>query len=412
VPKINSNRPQKTAKSFLEADPRVLRFNALEIESKNVHINITGSSSSKSYGLLFYLSDETMEIRLLKKTSHDEPTVLVGRQRIPKNTSAGQGRQPRSNVLSQVTEETAAYLEPSDLLCGSIVEIYGRKFLIVTCDELTRDYYQSERGIEQREVVVEPSSRADSKLSYGERQQEKEVITSLQVGEKDLLPQTRNQTQRRSQEVNGMTLRCKCELLTGTGQTGAGTETGAGAGAVTGARARGETSGAKLSSQPMETQRPKSSSTAAPNYRRGQTASHALTRPPSESNYPRPPTGQWFTESPSRLLLLTFYLEDLTIALNEENPQNSLLTGAGTGKSFLRRNQYVNELSGSYCEERDLYLGNTLRINGFLMKVVEVDEAMWKYCQERGDEFVYFNINFIVDHLLEKVSSLSYMSLS
>jgi hypothetical protein len=389
----SSNRPQKP-KNFLDADPRVLRFNALEVESKNVHINITGSSTSKTYGFQFYLSDETMEIRLLKKTSHDESAVLVRRQRIPKSVSSGSGSGGRSNVLSQMkAEEGEMYLEACDLLCGAMVEIYGRRFLVLTCDEATRDYFR-EIGIEQQEVVVEPSNRAESKSPGRPNRQEKDLGTGLQIGERELMAESTRTQGERGMRENGVTLRCKCELLTGGG---------------------GEGSGEKASSKPTDSLRPKSSSssaTAAPNYRRGQGA-NPYTRPPSETNYPRPPTGQWFqTQPPSRLLLLTFYSEDQTLALNEENPQNSLLTGAGTGKSFLRRNKYLNELSGSPCEESDLYLGNTVKINGFLMKIVELDEAMWRYCEERGEEFAYFDIHLVADHLLQKVRHLLPLSLS
>jgi hypothetical protein len=387
----------KPTKNFLNADPRVLRFNAVEIESRNSSsVNITGTSTPKTYGLVYYLSDDSMEVRLLTKTSQDEASVLVKRQRIPLSTRNGTAA--ASSALH--TGAGGVYFQATDLLCGSMIDLYGRKFLILTCDEPTREYYRGDLGIEQREVVVEPApSRADSKDGMSGRGEM--IGASLPIGERE---GSNPRGQRMRSELNGVTLRCKCQLLTGDSSSSGG---------------GGEKSSSQQFSRATNPQRP---SSATPNFRRGQ-GSQSYRLP---ENPPRPSpvaTGQWFQPPPpcSRLLLLTYHLEDHTLAINEENPQNSLQTGAGTGQSFLRRNRYVNDLTGQGCGEQEIYLGNELRINGFAMKIVEMDESSCKYCEERcarsggsgsgsggsrrGDptDFIFFNINFVADRILDKV---------
>jgi hypothetical protein len=220
-------------------------------------------------------------------------------------------------------------------------------------------------------------------------------------------------------------LRCKCQLLTGDGSSGDS----------------GNSSSSSSNRGSNNALRPISASTTAsstPNYRRGQSSQSSRL---SASATGAAATGQWFqSPSPStpRLLLLTYHLEDNSLSLNEENPQNSLQTGAGTGKSFLRRDRcYVNELRGQRerVSEEEIFLGNELKINGFLMRIVEMDESSCQYCEEmaakaqtthsnsvhgrdgeggkieRGTaettHFIYFNLNFVVDHILDKVLHLT-----
>lgn len=350
---------RKPVKNYLNADQRILRFNIVEIESKNNSaVTITGSATPKTYGLLFYLSDDTMEVRLLSKTAKDEATVLIKKQPIPKNYSE----------LDSFNRGNEIYFEATDLICGKTLDLYGRKFLILTCDAPTRLYYQ-EIHVEQPEIVVEPASstalRAPSKESRGI---DDSAVASLQIGERE-----RNQIRNPNPNFKGITLRCKCRMITG------------------------DRNPSTNDSQP---QRPHS----AQNFRRGH-ATQSFRQQEVLSNQPK--SGQWFQpEAPSRLLLLTYYFEDLTLAINEEDAQNSL--HSGTGKSFLRRNRYQKDSSGSYFDENDIYLGNTITLNGFSMKIVEMDESSSRYCEDHSDSvnFLYFNIDLIADRLLDKVSLL------
>ena len=40
------------------------------------------------------------------------------------------------------------YYGPADLLCGSMVEIYGRHCLIYDCDDFTKAWYEKNMGLD------------------------------------------------------------------------------------------------------------------------------------------------------------------------------------------------------------------------------------------------------------------------
>ena len=39
------------------------------------------------------------------------------------------------------------YYHDSDLTIGSVINVWGRKFLICDCDEFTKEYYKSKYGV-------------------------------------------------------------------------------------------------------------------------------------------------------------------------------------------------------------------------------------------------------------------------
>ena len=39
------------------------------------------------------------------------------------------------------------YYHDSDLTIGSVINVWGRKFLICNCDEFTKEYYKSKYGL-------------------------------------------------------------------------------------------------------------------------------------------------------------------------------------------------------------------------------------------------------------------------
>lgn len=362
-----------------------------------------------------------MEVRLLTRVSNDESSVLVKKQRIPKNwkdsstiptsrnsfnTSNSLNMNSRGNNNNNNNNSSnESYFTPMDLLCGKIIDVYGRKLFLLTCDDVTREYYQ-ENDIEQQEIIVErsannPSLRADSKTSSnnysnnmngngnGNSNRDIDLGMSLPLGNESETRKQMIQKFNDKNELSGITLRCRCQLLNSNDE---GDDN--------------NNNDRKKTSQ----QRSNSSNPSTPNYRRGQRTNYINTAPDTQPyQYPRPPTGQWFqtnsTSNSSRILLLTFFLEDNSISLNEESTQNTLLTGAGTGRGFLRRGIYVNDMTGRNCEGNDIYEGNLLRINGHKMKIIEMDESSSLYCEDMSNEedYIYYNIDLIGDKLLDKV---------
>jgi hypothetical protein len=127
----------------------------------------------------------------------------------------------------------------------------------------------------------------------------------------------------------------------------------------------------------------------------------------------------------TRIFDLTFYLEDDTLAIYEENIRNSGVMGG----YYLKRGSYINELppelanttsatTGAPGDEQDrdraeilprpyvptdIYLGNILGVNGSMYQVIEMDDLSIRFCEENCDEFPYFDTLAIIQHVIGKV---------
>lgn len=137
---------------FLKYDGQVLRFQCLELPPKVANALGVASSPSntmsstnlrpqtydrssykmrgdeKLFGLLFYLCDSSMEVRGIKG-SDSSARCVVKRGKVPKNWREVQ------------TGHSPIYYEPLDLLCGNIIDIYGKVMLISNCNAYTRTIY-------------------------------------------------------------------------------------------------------------------------------------------------------------------------------------------------------------------------------------------------------------------------------
>ena len=51
------------------------------------------------------------------------------------------------NVYFQTGAVHTDYYHDSDLTIGSVINVWGRKFLICNCDEFTKEYYKSKYGL-------------------------------------------------------------------------------------------------------------------------------------------------------------------------------------------------------------------------------------------------------------------------
>ena len=101
---------------------------------------------------------------------------------------------------------------------------------------------------------------------------------------------------------------------------------------------------------------------------------------------------------------ITFYLEDDTIRIFVMADRRE----GGKGSSFLVRGSYLNALPPDANAPRafvptDLYLGNVISINGYEMRVVNIDASTSKFCELYPQEFPYFDSYRIVSLMLDKV---------
>lgn len=79
------------------------------------------------FKLYFFLEDETITIKELKENQE-------GRHRFPLYLR-------RTKVSKTGTSESATFLEAKDLRIGEIINVFGTKFLLLDCDQYTRDYF-------------------------------------------------------------------------------------------------------------------------------------------------------------------------------------------------------------------------------------------------------------------------------
>lgn len=143
--------------AFLHFDGRSFKFSCLEVpiirdfEDRKKRISVEDqvkefvpSEIDEKFTLTFYLSDLSMEIlrgeTLIKS---EEAKLLLKRSRIAKNW-----RDVRRGLKPD-------YYTIQDLVCSNTIDIYGRIFLLIGCDEFTQQSYK-QFGITQYSVPLKP----------------------------------------------------------------------------------------------------------------------------------------------------------------------------------------------------------------------------------------------------------------
>ena len=304
---------------FLNYDTRALRFTCVDVSGMDSIEPDDVTTHMKRYLMLYSLCDDTVEIRLFKsfRVSADEPKIILKKGRLPKNWED----MPRGRPL--------VYYNSDDFMVGNIIECYGRRMLIVGCDESTRSFY-AEQGIDQVDIQlrqpqevkyeVEIPVLGDGYLAIGGEADTLHTVYGHPKPQKNWKKIQRNL---------GQIIRCKCKLVTG-----------------------------------------------------------------NEVNL-------------SRVFMLTFHLEDDTIGVYEEVVRNSGVDGG----NFLKRGSYVNGLPPDSDEPRpflptDIYLGNIILLNGYEMRITEMDDMSVRFCEENSTEFPFFDTFQIINNVMDQVLEL------
>lgn len=139
---------QKTFQ-FLQHDGTFICFICVElprVDPHNVYSPLVNprsfrpTSTMRKYVLRYYLGDNNVEVRAMKGAGEDAK-ILLKKNKLPKNW-----REVQRGVQAQ-------FFDAVDFRCGSTVDIYGRVFLLTSCDEFTKDYLAN-RGFPQSQVSV------------------------------------------------------------------------------------------------------------------------------------------------------------------------------------------------------------------------------------------------------------------
>lgn len=311
-------------------------------QRQQVH-GFVASDNVKKYALTYFLETNYIDLCLNQKDAgaQDEPRLLLKKGPLPLNW-----RDPKRGNY-----------EAADLRCGEVIDVYGRLFLLVDCDDNTKRYCRNEFGIthepvllmrEEEHPVIQPIPiLGDGFLPIGSNEDTLATVYGMPRVTKDTMKISRNQ---------GRVLRAKAVLVSG---------------------------------GPIDL---------------------------------------------SRSFLVTFFLEDDTLQIYEENRRNSGINGG----NFLKRGRYKNDaanhqqnspdpthdpldphaphlmhslsqeqqiaaLTPKYFTAQDIHLGNILAVNDFLFQIVEMDNLSLKFCESYPDEFPLSNTFRIVADMMVHV---------
>lgn len=150
-----------TLKQFIDHDTHVLRFWGVWDDTESLYGDL------RNFAVHYFLSDDTMEVReiLPPNSGRDAPPTFLARSKLPKDFGGmrlpGENAQRTVlNVFGQLNKQryildnlkTGAINEKfytdQDLSIGQYLNVYGRKVLLVDCDEFTKNYYRTKYGIQ------------------------------------------------------------------------------------------------------------------------------------------------------------------------------------------------------------------------------------------------------------------------
>lgn len=151
-----------TLKQFLDHDRHVLRFYTYWDDTESMF------GDPREMVLHYFLADDTIEIRevIPANSGRDAAPMFLRRGRLPKNVEAlkqpgkvtdrtvlnvfgptGHGGRYILDSLKTGAEATEFYKD-SDFTLGAVINVWGRKLLLVDCDNFTKEYYKTKYGVE------------------------------------------------------------------------------------------------------------------------------------------------------------------------------------------------------------------------------------------------------------------------
>lgn len=151
-----------TLKQFLDHDRHVLRFYCYWDDTESMF------GDPREMVLHYFLADDTIEIRevIPPNSGRDAAPMFLRRGKLPKNVESlkqpgkvtdrtvlnvfgptGHGGRYILDSLKTGASPTEFYKD-SDLTLGAVLNVWGRKFLIVDCDDFTKEYYRTKYGLD------------------------------------------------------------------------------------------------------------------------------------------------------------------------------------------------------------------------------------------------------------------------
>lgn len=156
-----------TLKQFLDHDRHVLRFFCHWDDTDEMF------GDPREMVLHYFLADDTIEIREIipANAGRDATPMFLKRSKLPKAVEnlKQPGVQTDRTVLNvfgpmgaggryildslKTGAEPQEYYTDADLTVGSVINVWGRKFVICDCDDFTKEYYRTKYNITEFPVV-------------------------------------------------------------------------------------------------------------------------------------------------------------------------------------------------------------------------------------------------------------------
>ncbi|VDD74878.1 unnamed protein product [Mesocestoides corti] len=141
-------------RQFLDHDRHVLRFFCFWDDTDNPF------GDARDFVLCYFLADDTIEIRevIPANSGRDAVPCFLRRQKLPKGVQPLPlpGTVSDRTILNTSNASKGDHYTDQDLTLGSVLNVYGRKFLICDCDEFTKEYYKTKYGITTFTPVAPP----------------------------------------------------------------------------------------------------------------------------------------------------------------------------------------------------------------------------------------------------------------
>eukprot|EP01060_Flectonema_neradi_P020329 TRINITY_DN2786_c2_g2_i1.p1 TRINITY_DN2786_c2_g2~~TRINITY_DN2786_c2_g2_i1.p1 ORF type:complete len:750 (+),score=131.19 TRINITY_DN2786_c2_g2_i1:151-2400(+) len=148
-----SSEELKAAKQFLVNDRKVLKFKASWDDRNSLY------GDDRKFTLYYFLADDTVEVTedLPLNAGRDPFPSFVRRRKCAKPTDRFEN--PKASLCFK--NDPQNYYSDEDLYVGATVDVFGRKFTLISCDEFTDKYLQEHHGREPAVLTVRP---ADEKV--------------------------------------------------------------------------------------------------------------------------------------------------------------------------------------------------------------------------------------------------------
>ena len=122
---------------FLHHDRRVLRYYSLSQLPEYPH----GKHGNRKFIICFYLADNSIEVRDVRDSTESKGAgtfpKFLKRQKLPKSRAATADSFP-----SMTAAEKQSYFSPEDFMIGKTVTILNKEFFIYDLDDFTRRFYR------------------------------------------------------------------------------------------------------------------------------------------------------------------------------------------------------------------------------------------------------------------------------